>query len=101
VIEIPKHQITHVEYILEQSAKGNHVLFPGEKVLLAFKDKVSISESEAYSIEPLIEKLLSFETLKEQQVFFESMNERLQIRLIQTYFNIVENNLVENEVLKH
>ena len=102
MITVSKEQLSTVEYILEQSTLGNHVLFAPQSVSLAFQaSKKPMTEAEAYEVEHYIEKIISFETLEQQKAFIDQLPQAVLFRVIKTYFNIVENNLFESSDLRH
>jgi hypothetical protein len=102
MITVSKAQLSQVEYLLQQSKFGNHVLFEPDtirKVLLS--QPKPLSEQEAYAVEHHIEKLIALPDLSQQRAFLDQLPEAQLHRVIQTYFNIVENNLFETSQVRH
>jgi len=104
--EIPKELIGQVEYLIQQSMRGHHVLFDSEllrQVLSpAWTEELSqtLSEEEAIAIEEHIETLIRQPTLAHKRAYLEAMSER-DLRtyawVVKTYFNIIETNLLETQ----
>ncbi len=97
MITVTKEQLSAVEYLLAQSAQGNHVLFDVSVVREVFAQPASaMSEAEAYEVEHHIEKLISLENIRSQKAYIEKLPQTTLFRVVKTYFNIVENNIFEN-----
>ena len=102
MINVSKEQLNTVEYLLEQSAQGNHVLFDLDVVRRVFTLPTGpMSESEAYEVEHHIEKLISLQGFEQQKAFLDQLPPDTLHRVIKTYFNIVENNLFETAKVRH
>ena len=97
MITVSKEQLDTVEYLLEQSAQGNHVLFGLDIVRKVFASPaISMSEVEAYEVENHIEKMITLENLEKQKAYLEQLSEPTLYLVVKTYFNILENNLYIN-----
>ena len=106
MITISKNQLEQIEYLISQSIQGNHVLFDTETVRAAFaasskKANSPISNEEAYAVEPLIERLIELPTLAEKRAYLDRLDPGTFRKVVQTYFNIVENSLFEEREVKH
>ena len=102
MITVSKEQLDAVEYLLDQSAQGNHILFDVTTVRDVFSQNTRpMSESEAYEVEHHIEKLISLSDVGQQKAFLEQLEKETLYRVIKTYFNIVENNLFEQKKVTH
>lgn len=101
MIQLSQDHIPQVEYLLKQAQLGNHILFAPEWIREAFCTNSPFTAEEAYEIEPIVEKLLTLSTYDEKRFFLDEMDGHLRTKVVRTYFNIVENNIVENEVIKH
>ena len=98
MITVSKEQLDTVEYLLEQSAQGNHVLFGVDLVRQVFTHSQSpMSQNEAYEVEHHIEKIISIEGFQKRKAYIEHLPQDVLYRVIKTYFNIVENNIFENQ----
>ncbi len=102
MITINQNQLNTVEYLIQQSAQGNHVLFDLELVRKVFSIKTPpMSETEAREVESHIEKLITLETFEKQKAYVEALPEEILYRVIKTYFNIVENDMFEKSQVRH
>ncbi len=102
MITVSKEQLDTVEYLLDQSAQGNHVLFDLDIVRKVFTiPSKPMLEKDAYEVEHHIEKMISLQSLDKQKAYLELLPEEVLYRVIKTYFNIVENNLFETIQVRH
>lgn len=103
MIYVSEDQLSQVEYLIEQSMHGNHILFDLECVREIFQitPGQTLSEEAAYEVEPLIEKLILQPTLQQKRAFLEALDQDTLSRVVKTYFNIVENNLYESSKTRH
>jgi len=102
MITVSQEQLDTVEYLLEQSAQGNHVLFEPDVVRKVFAiPSAPMSEKQAYEVEHHIEKLISLDSIEKQKAYLELLSEATLHCVVKTYFNIVENNLFESGGNRH
>jgi hypothetical protein len=102
MVNVSREQLAAVEYLLNQSAQGNHVLFDLETVRRVFSMKIEpMSVVEAREIEAHIEALVTLDSLERQRFYIRKLSEQSLHRVIRMYFNIVENNLFETGAIKH
>jgi hypothetical protein len=109
VLQITKSQLTQVEYLLAQSAQGNHVLFDTDTLRRIFSHEQAknkrkpraLTEEEAYEAEPHLERLLQEPSLESKRAYLEGLDRPTLERVIRTYFSIVENNIFENAGIQH
>jgi hypothetical protein len=105
MIHVSKHQLAQVEYLIEQSANGNHVLFDTNELRRVFEyaeaSRFTLSEKDAYEIEPFIERLLEEPTLERKRAYLEGLEQPVFDRVVMTYFSIVENNLFDACEARH
>ena len=99
MIYVSKHQLNQVEYLIHQSIQGNHLLFDVETVRRVFR--ADISDKPEKPVEDLIEHLILEPTLEKKRAFLEGLDRSTFVRVVRTYFNIVENNLVEKGKVLH
>jgi len=99
MIHVDEDQLEQIEYLLDQSKQGNHVIFDVEQVKKIFavhsRDE-EISTEEAYAVEPQIEHLMSEPTLDRKRAYLESLDTDTFEKVVRTYFNIVENTIYED-----
>ena len=102
MIYVSEDQLNQVEYLIDQSVQGNHVLFDPQLVRSVFKDYGSeIDEQEAYEVEHHIEKLIDTKTLDEKKAYIDQLDSATLSLVVRTYFNIIENNIYENLEVTH
>lgn len=107
MIYISKEQLSQVEYLIDQSIQGNHVLFDLDTLRRVFWNESphsysrDVSKEDAYSVEHHIEQLMQEPTLAQKKAYLEQLDQGTFERVVKTYFNIVENNLMENQEVRH
>jgi hypothetical protein len=105
VIYVSKDQLDQVEYLINQSALGNHVLFDAETVRRVFDSpnlyNAVFTEEQAYEVEHHIERLMGQPSLTQKRAYLEALDAETYERVVRTYFNIVENKMYETLEVKH
>ncbi len=103
MIEVSKQQQSQVEYLLRQSAQGNHILFEPETLRKVFRkdplsrpDEAILDAEEAYAVEHHIENLIRQPGLLQMRSYLDTLDSRTFEWVVRTYFNIVENSIFEN-----
>lgn len=100
-------QIGQVEYLIQQSIKGHHVLFDVptlRKILKAGNNPEgtqTLSLEQAQAIENHIEALLRQPSLAEKRAYLESLDSFDFTWVVKTYFNIIESNVYESQETHH
>lgn len=96
MIYVNQKQLDQVEYLIEQSTRGHHVLFDNEVIRKAF-ERLSEHENAADdAIEKHIENLILQPTLISKRAYLENLTPDTFDRVVCTYFSIVENNIFES-----
>lgn len=101
MIYVNQKQLDQVEYLIEQSCRGHHILFDADLIRGAFRRAVSLDEEEEYSDEQVsaaekhIENLILQPTLVSKRAYLDNLNCETRDRVVRTYFSIVENNIFE------
>jgi hypothetical protein len=102
MISVSQEQLDTVEYLIQQSTQGNHVLFELDLVRQVFTRSLRpMSESEAYEVEHHIEKIIELSQVDKQKAYLDKLPEEILHRVIKTYFNIVENSMFESSKERH
>lgn len=102
LIYLSEDQLKEVEYLIEQSAQGNHVLFDPELIRKALADSDQIcGEEEGYSVEHHIERVMGLSSLPEKRAYLDALDPETLQAVIKTYLNIVENMLYEKSEVRH
>lgn len=102
MIYVNQKQLDQVEYLIEQSCRGHHVLFDADIIRAAFgaaQIEIEVEEEteelETETTEKHIENLILQPTLVSKRAYLENLNIETRDRVVRTYFSIVENNLFE------
>lgn len=101
VIHVSKDQLRQIQYLIQQSMQGNHVLFDPTAVRDAFIDTRDPTDEQAYSVEHHLERLIQQPNLAAQRAYLEQLDTDTFRLLVRTYFNIIENNIYDNLEVKH
>ena len=110
MIYVSKDQLEQVEYLIAQSIRGNHVLFDTESIRRAFHARARpanaplnapMNVEEAYGVEHHIERMILQPSLAGKRAYLDKLDHGTFERVVRTYFNIVENNLYEKDVVRH
>jgi hypothetical protein len=101
MIHVSKSQLEQVQYLIQQSLQGNHILFDGETVRKVLRDQAPISAEDAYAVEHHIERLILEPSLERKRAYLEQLDRPTFVQVVKTYFNIVENNLFEKNEARH
>lgn len=104
MIYVNQKQLDQVEYLIEQSTKGFHVLFDNDVIREVFRkfDELPQPASENNpkenneQIEKHIENLILQPTLVSKRAYLENLTPDVYVRVVRTYFSIVENNIFES-----
>lgn len=95
--------MAEVEYLIRQSIQGFHLLFETQDIREIYEDSQihDFSEELAYSVEHHLERLIQSPTLSRKKAYLESLDRKTYELVIRTYFNIVENNMLEARAIHH
>lgn len=103
MIYVNQKQLDQVEYLIEQSSRGHHVLFDTDVIRKVFRAKAQVKPSdeeeenddETTAAEKHIENLILQPTLVSKKAYLENLSPEVFERVVRTYFAIVENNIFE------
>lgn len=102
MIYVSEDELDQVQYLINQSIQGNHILFDPDEVRKTFQEEaIEFAEEEAYAIEPHIERMISQPTLAQKKEYLAQLDPETFRKVIRTYFNIVENSIYENYEAEH
>ncbi len=101
LIYISEDDLEQVEYLIDQSVQGHHVLFDPAIVREVMCTDGTISEEDAYEVEHHIENLITQSTLTLKRAYIEKLDSSTLNKVVRTYFNIIENNIYDNLEMKH
>lgn len=102
MIQVSVNQLEEVEYLFNQSAKGNHLLFPSEQIKKVFSNPFPIKNEEfddkkMSEIKSLLETLIYQPTLDKKKKFIANLNEESRDLLIRAYFSLLDTALLQNK----
>lgn len=107
LIYVNQKQLDQVEYLLEQSSRGHHVLFENTVIRQVFErvgnqevfDLSSPETADASEGEPTVEKhienLILQPTILSKRHYLDNLSPETFDRVVFTYFSIVENNIYQ------
>ncbi|MCM0606025.1 MAG: hypothetical protein KA715_08035 [Xanthomonadaceae bacterium] len=105
MIQINQEQVRQIEYLINQSMSGNHILFDVERIREVFSTRTGRADESTpvnpQAVEGHLEKMIALPTLAQKRAFLERLDNRTFRMIVRTYFNIVENNLYDLEEAKH
>ncbi len=102
MIQVNEKNFFQIEYLLNQSAQGNHILFASDQIQKAYLEKVvPLDQDHLDFTTQLFEKLIRIESIEKQKAWLQSLPENKLHLLIKIYLNIVENRLFDNETRRH
>ena len=93
MIYVNEKQLKQVEYLLEQSVRGHHILFDLDHIRRAFKD--ARDEEKGDKVEKHIENIILQPTLVSKRAYLENLKPNVYRQVLRTYFSIVENNVMQ------
>ncbi|MBC7690509.1 MAG: hypothetical protein H7222_01960 [Methylotenera sp.] len=103
MIYISEDQLNQVEYLIDQSRQGNHVLFDAETIKRVFNAIPRVhfpNEEQCYTVEHHIERLIEKPSLMQKRAYLEQLDTDTFDLVVRTYFNIVENKMHETQTLE-
>ena len=103
--DISPHNLLQLEYLFAQSVQGIHILFDNgslARILSRPSEELDIFNFENLDrVQNIFTDFVNRESLDEKRAYLESLNEETYELLVRTYFNIVENAVLESTDLKH
>lgn len=103
MIAVPKDRVRQVQYLIQQSLQGHHVLFDVEVVKRVFCDPFAepLSEADAYELEPHLERVIELPSLPQKKAYLDRLDSKTLERLIRTYFKLLENSMPDAPSVRH
>lgn len=98
MIYVNQKQLDQVEYLIEQSTRGHHILFDTDVIRRVFKvtsEEIEKKEEDE-TAEKHLENLILQPTLVSKRAYLENLDGDTFERVVRTYFAIVENNIFED-----
>jgi hypothetical protein len=105
VIYIDKSQLEQMEYLLSQSAQGFHLLFDQSSVRKILSQPTESMDFFTFAnlnkIQHILGEFLKKKTFNEKKQYLESLEPDNYELLVRSYFNIVDNTVMESTKLRH
>lgn len=102
---IAKENMRQLEYLFAQSVQGIHLLFDNQslaQILSRPSEELDVFSFENLDrVQNLFMDFIQRETLDEKRAFLDSLSSDTFELLVRTYFNIVENAILEASEYKH
>lgn len=101
MINIDSSQVKEIDYLIEQSIKGNHLIFDNNtiKKYCYKKEEDFFSETDHKDSERLLERFMSTPSIRGKKEFFRDLSNRQKTKLLNIYFSLVSNNIVNIQKL--
>lgn len=107
-MQIDSSQMEQVEYLFNQSARGNHVLFDPDDIKKALSTEKSLEKMKGEYLDSfdiktlqkmrdLLDILMRQPTVSEKRHFILSLSPESKELLIKAYFNILDNTLFQHK----
>lgn len=105
VIEIKERDLHEIEFFLNQSTRGHHLLFDRKKVVDILKtptEKIDFFKKNSLCrIQNLLTGLISKKSLEEKRNYLKSLDSEAFEILLRTYFHIVDNAILASTKTVH
>jgi len=105
VIQISADKLSEIEYLLSQSIQGLHLLFDNKiigKILKTPTEDIDFfSMDNVKRVQGILGDFISQKSIVEKQRFLKNLDEESYELLVRTYFNIVDNAILESAKFRH
>lgn len=103
VIYISEDQLHEIDYLINQSIQGNHILFDTDAIRTVFRkpSESQLSDKELTSGEKHLENLILQPSLIQKKAYLERLDRKTYENVLRIYFNIVENNIHKGSEVIH
>jgi hypothetical protein len=105
VIQIGADKLQEIEYLLSQSVQGLHHLFDNEVIAKILKTPTEdidfFNIDNIKKVQGILSDFIAQKTIVEKQRFLKNLDKKSYELLVRTYFNIVDNAVLESSKFKH
>lgn len=105
MIYINQDQLKQLESLLSQSTMGIHLLFDRPRIAAILKSPTEAQEFFSFEnlnrVQSILGEFLQKASFEEKQRYLLDLDEKSYEILVRSYFNIVENTILEATKLKH
>jgi len=102
MVLVNKTQLKQVEYLIQQSLQGHHILFELDElrhILVSPSSEKRLPHDP--KIDRLIEEMIQQPTIAGIREYLARLDQPTYQRVVRSYFSIVENNLFETKKVLH
>lgn len=105
-LQLDENRLLQMEYLLEQSRHGLHLLFDRDCIARVFSEDKTEDNSlfkveNLARIQNLLAEFMEKSTLKKKRAFISTLDQHDHDLLVRTYFNIIENSITSTSNMKH
>ena len=105
MVQLDKGQLDQLEYLLFQSSQGIHLLFDNPsiaKILSHPTEKIDFFSVENVNrIQSVLNDFIQKKSFQEKQAYLLDLDDESYEILVRSYFNIVDNTVLETSKFKH
>lgn len=105
MFEIKERDLHEIEFLLNQSTRGHHLLFDTDQVVDILKTPTEeldfFKQNNILRIQSLLSRLTSKKTLKDKRTYLKSLDREAFEILVRTYFHIVDNAILASSCVSH
>lgn len=98
MIYVSQEQLDQVNYLLAQSALGNHLLFDERTIRRIAGNESGARDERVERAEKLLEQMILRPTISSKKAFLETLSADDHDDVARVYFNIVQNTAKETQV---
>lgn len=104
-LSLDENRLIQMEYLLEQSRNGLHLLFDNNTISRVFsspgEENTLFKVENLTRIQNLLAQFMEKESLRKKRDFINGLNQKDHDLLVRTYFNIIENSMNNQKIQKH
>jgi hypothetical protein len=101
MIFVNQLQLDQVKYLLEQSVRGNHILFQAETIKKVASTPKEVDSARTELAEKILEEMILRDTLSKKKLYLESLDRDLYEDVVRVYMNIVQNTAQDSQGFTH
>lgn len=104
MVYVNDDQLEQVQYLLEQSTNGNHILFDNTTIkrIAATLDLHEEEQKERIeNAESLLEQLILCPSIEEKKLFLENLDETTYNDVVRVYINVLHNTIADSHSYVH
>ncbi len=104
-MNISPEKLEQIEYLLSQSTQGIHLLFDNVSIAKILKNPTEnldfFTVENIKKVQSILAEFIERKTLSEKQDYLKRIDKTTYELLVRTYFNIVDNAVLESTPHKH